>query len=78
MSPASYPVDFKSLFESIKIVDYGQSFLSGANPNTLKTPVPFRAPEIEFKDKLDHRVDLWSMGCVVSLILLIWYDSENQ
>jgi serine/threonine-protein kinase SRPK3 len=64
--PTSYPIDIKSSFRSIKIVDFGQSFLRGECPGVLNTPLPVRAPEIIFKDKVDYRVDLWSMGCLVS------------
>lgn len=67
VKPTSYPVDLNSSFKSIKIVDFGQSFLSDECPGVLNTPLPVRAPEIIFKDKLDHRVDLWSMACLVSL-----------
>jgi serine/threonine-protein kinase SRPK3 len=67
VKPTSYPIDVKSSFKSIKIVDFGQSFLSHDSPSALRTPLPVRAPEIIFKDRLDCRVDLWSMGCIVSL-----------
>lgn len=66
VKPTSYPIDIKSSFKSIKIVDFGQSFSRGEFPDTLNTPLPVRAPEIIFKDKVDYRVDLWSMGCLVS------------
>jgi serine/threonine-protein kinase SRPK3 len=64
--PTSYPIDVKSSIGSIKIVDFGQSFLSDKCPSVLNTPLPVRAPEIIFKDKVDYRVDLWSMACLVS------------
>ncbi|KAF2023257.1 kinase-like protein [Setomelanomma holmii] len=63
--PTSYPIDVKSSFKSIKIVDFGQSFLSHDSPSALNTPLPVRAPEIIFRDNLDYRVDLWSMGCIL-------------
>ncbi|KAI1055754.1 hypothetical protein LB506_009215 [Fusarium annulatum] len=50
---------------SIKIIDFGEAFLSDDIPSTLNTPLPVRAPEIVFGDKLDHRVDLWSTGCLI-------------
>ncbi|RBR16009.1 hypothetical protein FVER53590_11132 [Fusarium verticillioides] len=50
---------------SIKIIDFGEAFLSDDAPSTLHTPLPVRAPEIVFGDKLDHRVDLWSTGCLI-------------
>jgi serine/threonine protein kinase len=64
--PTSYPADLSLSFYPIRIVDFGESFLSNDIPDTLHTPLPVRAPEIIFGDKLDHRVDLWSMGCMVS------------
>jgi serine/threonine-protein kinase SRPK3 len=64
--PTSYPIDAKSSFASTKIVDLGQSFLRGECPSVLNTPLPVRAPEIIFKDKVDYRVDLWNMACLVS------------
>jgi serine/threonine-protein kinase SRPK3 len=63
--PTSYPIDFSLSSHSIKIVDFGESFLNNGVPNTLHTPLPIRAPEIIFGDHLDYRVDLWSMGCMV-------------
>lgn len=69
VKPTSYPVDVNSSFTSIKIVDFGQSFLSDECPGALNTPLPMRAPEIIFKDKVDCRVDLWSMACLVSSLL---------
>ncbi|KAG5810591.1 hypothetical protein H9Q74_005726 [Fusarium xylarioides] len=50
---------------SIKIIDFGEAFISDDVPSTLHTPLPVRAPEILFGDKLDHRVDLWSTGCLI-------------
>ena len=65
--PTSYPINIKSSSSSIKIIDFGQSFLHDECPGALRTPLPVRAPEIIFKDRVDYRVDLWSMGCLVSL-----------
>jgi len=56
----------------IKIIDFGESFLQSFAPETLHTPLPVRAPEIIFKDPLDYRVDLWSMGCLVGRIEESW------
>ena len=64
--PTSYPIDAMPSLNSIKIVDFGQSFSNDECPSTLNTPLPVRAPEIIFKDKLDYRVDLWSVACLVS------------
>jgi serine/threonine protein kinase len=69
VKPTAYPIDLKTSFESIKIVDFGQSFLSHDSPSEFNTPPPVHAPEIIFKDKVDYCMDLWSMGCMVSLPL---------
>lgn len=63
--PTSYHQDIETSFGPIKIIDFGQSFLRNESPDTLHTPFPYRAPEIIFQDKIDYRVDLWSMGCLV-------------
>lgn len=52
---------------NIKIVDFGQAFLSKSPPATVCTPIVLRPPEVVFGDPIDYRVDLWSMGCLVSL-----------
>ena len=51
---------------SIKIIDFGEAFFSDNAPSTLHTPLPVRAPEVVFGDRLDRRVDLWSAGCLVN------------
>lgn len=64
--PTSYHQDIETSFGPIKIIDFGQSFLRNEPPpDTLHTPFPYRAPEIIFRDKVDYRVDLWSMACLV-------------
>lgn len=63
--PSSFPPSVSSLSDSIKIVDYGESFFDTDPPATLHTPLAVRAPEIVLGDSFDHRVDLWSMGCLV-------------
>lgn len=49
----------------VKIIDFGEAFLNSDAPSTLHTPLSVRAPEVVFGDPLDHRVDLWSAGCLV-------------
>lgn len=68
--PSSYPLIVKSLPHSVKIVDYGEAFFNTDPPATLRTPLVVRAPEVVLGDKFDHRVDLWSLGCLVCLSLL--------
>lgn len=66
--PASYRRRSFSPSNAIKIIDFGESFFATAPPETLHTPLPVRAPESVFGDRLDYRVDLWSIGCMVSRI----------
>jgi serine/threonine-protein kinase SRPK3 len=67
--PTSYPENTSLSLHPIKIIDFGESFLNNDMPVTLHMPLPIRAPEVIFGAKLDFRVDLWSMGCTVSLHL---------
>ncbi|UPK91219.1 hypothetical protein LCI18_002154 [Fusarium solani-melongenae] len=50
---------------SVKIIDFGEAFFNNNPPNTVHTLLPIRAPEVIFGDVLDHRVDLWSAGCLL-------------
>ena len=66
VKPASYTAHSQFLSNGIKIVDFGESFSRTSIPQSLHTPLPARASEVVFGDRLDYRVDLWSMGCMVS------------
>ncbi|RAL17202.1 serine protein kinase [Aspergillus homomorphus CBS 101889] len=50
---------------TIKIIDFGESFSQQNVPRTLHTPLALRAPEVIFQDRLDYRVDLWTLGCML-------------
>ncbi|PKY05286.1 protein kinase [Aspergillus campestris IBT 28561] len=63
--PTSYQTRSWKPTQSIKIIDFGESFLRTVVPQTLHTPLPVRAPEIIFHDRIDYQVDLWSMGCML-------------
>ena len=63
--PSHFLVNRQSALDSIRIIDFGEAFLHTEIPDTLHTPLVVRAPEVIFKDRLDYRVDLWSMGCMV-------------
>ncbi|KAJ5237410.1 hypothetical protein N7489_007501 [Penicillium chrysogenum] len=65
VKPTSYRTRSWNSTQSIKILDFGESFLCTAVPHTLHTPLPVRAPEVIFQDEIDHHVDLWSMGCML-------------
>lgn len=68
VKPTSYLTHTWDSAQMIKIIDFGESFLPTALPQTLHTPLSVRAPEVIFQDHIDHRADLWSMGCMVSAI----------
>ncbi|KAJ5772948.1 hypothetical protein N7457_007844 [Penicillium paradoxum] len=65
VKPTPYPTQSWDSAQSIKIIDFGESFLRTTIPQTLHTPLPVRAPEVIFEDRIDYQVDLWSMGCML-------------
>ncbi|THW87225.1 kinase-like protein, partial [Aureobasidium pullulans] len=60
--PANDPNFEKS---SVKLIDFGESFMSDNKAETLHTPLALRAPEVLFQDEYDLRVDYWSLGCTM-------------
>jgi serine/threonine protein kinase len=67
VTATSYRADVSPTIALTKIVDSGESFTRDDSPSTLRTPIAVRAPEVVFHDHLDYRVDMWSMGCLVSI-----------
>ncbi|KAF1842922.1 serine protein kinase [Cucurbitaria berberidis CBS 394.84] len=63
--PTCFTVHKSLLASPIRIVDFGESFLSNEIPDMLHTPLVVRAPEMIFGDEFNYRVDLWSMGCML-------------
>ena len=53
--------------EDIRLIDWGETFVHGAEPTKLAQPADLRAPEIIFSGRFDYRLDLWRVGCTVSL-----------
>lgn len=51
--------------EDLRIIDFGEAFLQGAEPAKLAQPDALRAPETIFKSNFDFRLDLWRAGIVV-------------
>lgn len=51
--------------EDLRIIDFGEAFLQGAEPTRLAQPDTLRAPETIFTDIFDCRLDLWRIGIVV-------------
>jgi serine/threonine-protein kinase SRPK3 len=69
----SYMNDASPFIGQTKIADFGESFTQDDSPTTLHTPLQVRAPEVIFQDHLDHHVDMWSMGCLVSATTIITF-----
>ncbi|KAF2449339.1 kinase-like protein [Karstenula rhodostoma CBS 690.94] len=65
VEPSSYSRINSFPLDRVKIVDFGQSFRSTDVPERFYVPLPLQAPEIVFRDRVDWRVDLWSMGCIL-------------
>lgn len=55
--------------EDIRLLDWGEAFMHGAEPAKLAQPGDLRAPEIFFTGRFDYRIDLWRAGCTVCIIL---------
>lgn len=51
--------------EDIRLIDIGESFLQGEEPEKLAQLGTLRVPETIFTDCFDYRVDLWRTGCMV-------------
>jgi serine/threonine-protein kinase SRPK3 len=52
--------------EDLRIVDLGNGFFQGMRPTSRALSGPLKAPETIFEGSVDHRVDLWRAGCMVS------------
>ncbi|KAJ5193399.1 hypothetical protein N7449_009541 [Penicillium cf. viridicatum] len=50
--------------EDIRLLDFGESFLEGEQPEKLAQPSNLRVPETIFTDRFDYRLDLWRTGCM--------------
>ena len=51
--------------EDIRLIDFGEAFVQGLKPDSLAQPADLRAPETNFTDCFDHRLDLWRAGITV-------------
>jgi serine/threonine-protein kinase SRPK3 len=49
----------------ILLLDIGESFFQGGEPEKLAQPRFLRVPETIVTDSLDYRVDSWRVGCMV-------------
>ncbi|VUC28079.1 unnamed protein product [Clonostachys rosea] len=51
--------------ESIRLIDWGESFSSDEKVSDIAQPLYLRSPETFFVGSFDHRHDLWRAGCVI-------------
>ena len=51
--------------EDLRVIDFGEAFMHGEEPERLAQPGALRVPESIFTDTLDYRLDLWRTGIVV-------------
>lgn len=59
--------------EDIRLLDLGESFFQGEEPDRLAQPGTLRVPETIFTNVFDYRVDLWRAGCMVSHHVIFCY-----
>ncbi|KAI0502815.1 kinase-like domain-containing protein [Xylaria bambusicola] len=50
---------------TVKIIDFGEAFFRSQSAVAVHTPLAVRAPEAIFDDRIDYRIDTWSMGCLL-------------
>ncbi|CAG8901418.1 unnamed protein product [Penicillium egyptiacum] len=67
--------------EDIRLLDFGESFLKGEQPEKLAQPDNLRVPETLFTDCFDYRLDLWRAGCMIYAFVFtiypFWFDEEE-
>lgn len=51
--------------EDLRIINFGEAFLQGAEARNLAQPPSLRGPETIFATGFDYKLDLWHIGIVV-------------
>ncbi|GES59645.1 kinase-like protein [Aspergillus terreus] len=68
--------------KDIRLLDFGESFLRGNEPQHLAQPGSLHVPETIFTDRFEYRVDLWRVGCTIYSFLFastpFWYLGEIE
>lgn len=57
----------KEEYEDIRLLDFGECFQQGEEPESLAQSSILRVPETLLSDSFDYRVDLWRTGLVVCM-----------
>lgn len=72
VATALYPYEQEPALGSTKIIDFSRCCYASESPSTeFQTLVCLLPPEQIFDGKLDHQMDIWSLGCMVSLDLVV-------
>ena len=58
------------LFESV-ITDFGHSHFDDRHLSSIVQPAALRAPEVALRLSWDKAIDIWSLGCLVSIFVII-------
>lgn len=53
--------------EDVRLLDFGETFTNGTEPERIAQPGGLRAPETLVTDRFDHKLDLWRVGAVVRM-----------
>ncbi|KAL4874727.1 kinase-like domain-containing protein [Aspergillus karnatakaensis] len=62
--------------EDIRILDFGEAFQQGHEPERLAQPGNLRAPETILTECFDYRVDLWRVGCMIYMLVFRTYPFQ--
>ena len=54
--------------EDLRVIDLGEAFKHGEEPERPALPHALRVPESIFTDTVDYRQDLWRIGVVVRIM----------
>ncbi|KAJ5935369.1 hypothetical protein N7466_004916 [Penicillium verhagenii] len=59
--------------EEIRLIDFGEAFLQGDEPERLHQPGILQVPETILTDSFDYRLDLWRLGLVIYAFAFMAY-----
>lgn len=57
--------------EDFRLLDFGESFVQGREPEIITQPGGLMPPETVLTEDFDYRVDLWRAGIAVRLAIVI-------
>jgi serine/threonine-protein kinase SRPK3 len=60
--------------DNLRLLDFGEYFVQGEEPEIITQPGGLMAPETVLTEVFDYRVDLWRVGMAVRFTVLIDLD----